>query len=267
MDENFNKFNDENAENTNGADIELKDDLKIDVCEDEEAGMNISVHAAGAESPDSGSSFNLLKEIREWVVSIALALIFVGIIKGFLFDFVVVSGRSMETTLMDADKLVLVKMGYQPQRGDIVVLDSHYKRREAYIEQQKALKGDDFGWFDELKLRYFPWEQKKYGIEPVHYVKRVMALSGDEIYIDEATSTVYVNGEAVDEPYLDDVKTYQYETEFPYTVDEGCIFVMGDNRDDSLDSRYKALGAVPHEAVLGKAVFRFWPLNAFGGLY
>ncbi len=266
--ENSDNFEDKKNENAGSADIELNNDLKIDICDDDEAGMSVSVHAAEADASDgSDGSFNILKEIREWVVAIALALIVVGVIKGFLFDFVLVSGHSMDTTLSDGDRLILTKMGYQPQRGDIVVLDAHYKKREAYIAAQKELKGSSFGWFDEFKLRWLPWEQIKYGIEPLHYVKRVMALSGDEINIDENTGTVYVNGTAVDEPYLGNVHTRAYETQFPYTVDEGCIFVMGDNRENSLDSRYTALGPVPHEAVMGKAAFRFWPFNTMSILH
>ena len=76
-----------------------------------------------------------------------------GLIKGCLFDFVVVDGRAMQTTLMDGDRLVLTKMGYQPQYGDIIVLDSHYKARETLIATKKETLGDSFGWFDEFKLR------------------------------------------------------------------------------------------------------------------
>ena len=57
------------------------------------------------------------------------------------------------------------------------------------------------------------------------------------------------------------------ETQFPYTVPEDCVFVMGDNREDSLDSRYQSLGAVPYKAVMGKAAFRFWPFTSFGSIY
>lgn len=238
----------------------------------DDAGMEIHVDAASfGEAEAAGpqpSGFNIWKEIREWVFAIVLALVVVGLIKGFLFDFVVVDGRSMQTTLMNGDRLVLTKMGYQPKAGDIIVLDSHYKARESYITAKKA-GGAQFSWFDEFKLRWLPWEQKKFAIEPRHYVKRVIGMPGDVVDIDDASGDVYVNGEKIDQSYLDEgVHTYRgRETQFPYTVPEDCVFVMGDNREDSLDSRYQSLGAVPYEAVLGKAAFRFWPLSSLGSVY
>lgn len=270
MDENKKDYNTENE--TFDDKIELEKDLDVEI-EDgvaEGAGMEISVEAASLEDAQAAAGgFNIWKEIREWVFAIVLALVVVGLIKGFLFDFVVVDGRSMQTTLMDGDRLVLTKMGYQPQHGDIIVLDSHYKSREAYIAMQKEKKGDSFGWFDEFQLRWLPWEQKKHAIEPRHYVKRVIGLPGDTIDIDEATGDVIVNGEKIDQSYLDEnVHTYRgRETQFPYTVPEDCVFVMGDNREDSLDSRYQSLGAVPYKAVMGKAAFRFWPFTSFGSIY
>lgn len=231
----------------------------------EEAGMRIEIHAGMPESLPEKKKSNVLKEIREWVFSIAFALVLVALIKGFLFDFIVVDGRSMQTTLMHGDRLILTKLGYEPQKGDIVVLDANYKVREAYIAYQKETKGEDFGWFDEFKLRHFIWEQKKYGIAPLHYVKRVIALEGDVIDINNYANVVFVNGKKIDEPYLGDVRTYRgSEIAFPYEVGEDHAFVMGDNREDSRDSRFLAPGAIPYEAILGKATFRFWPFNAIG---
>ena len=269
MDEKNNQFDNESAKEEMGADIEIKDDVYIDVSENDdnldidEAGMSISIHASNVESKKE--PVNLLKEIREWLFAIISAIVIVVLLKGFVFDFVIVDGRSMQTTLMDKDRLVLTKLGYTPQKGDIVVLDANYKLREAYIDRQKEIKGDNFSAFDEFKLRYLPWEQKKYGIAPLYYVKRVIALEGEVIDINDVTSEVSVNGEVIDEPYLNNVRTYGgIEKEYPYTVDEGCVFVMGDNREDSRDSRFTLPGAIPHEAVLGKATFRFWPLGVFG---
>ena len=273
MDENKREYEPEEKPANKPFDDTIEDeDLDIDI-EDEDvdsAGMEISVEAASLEEAQAPAPrFNIWKVIREWVFSIVLALLVVVVIKGFLFDFVVVDGRSMQTTLMDGDRLILTKMGYQPRHGDIIVLDSHYKSREAFIAMKKETLGDSFGWFDEFKLRWLPWEQKKYSVEPRHYVKRVIGLPGDTIDIDEATGDVYVNGEKIDQSYLDEgVHTYRgRETQFPYTVPEDCVFVMGDNREDSLDSRYQSLGAVPYEAILGKAAFRFWPLSSFGSVY
>lgn len=278
MEEN-NNFEIENneSEQSLGADIEINDGAYIEICEEDEcddAAMTISIDSQDSkemeetndeDEQESENKVNWLKEIFEWIGALAAAIIIVALIKGFLFDFIVVDGRSMQTTLMNNDRLILTKLAYTPQKGDIVVLDANYKLRDKYIETQKELKGESFTAFDEFKLRNFSWEQKKFGIEPLHYVKRIIALEGDVIDIDNTTNTVTVNGQIIDEPYLDNVKTYSgIEIEFPYTVEEGHAFVMGDNREDSRDSRYKMPGTIPYEAILGKASLRFWPLNNFG---
>ena len=272
MDENKryeNEFEDKSADIVNE-----RDDINKEI--DEEAGMNISIDAASisqydecdneADSTDGKKKYDLWKEVREWAFAIISAIIVVMLIKTFIFDCVYVSGKSMQSTLMDGDRLVLIKMGYHPQKGDIVVLDSNYEKREIYIQNKKENYGNDFSGFEEFTLRYFPWEQSTYGIEPYHYVKRVIATEGDVIDIDDITNTVYVNGTAIDEPYLDEgtLTKRKNEISFPYTVEKGHVFVMGDNRENSRDSRYASLTTVPVEAVEGKAVFRFWPLNALG---
>ena len=151
MDEKINQFDNESAKEETGADIEIKDDVYIDMSENddsdiEDAGMSISIHASGEESKKE--SVNLLKEIREWLFAIVSAIVIVVLLKGFVFDFVIVDGRSMQTTLMDKDRLVLTKLGYTPQKGDIVVLDANYKLREAYIDRQKEIKGDKIFYCD-----------------------------------------------------------------------------------------------------------------------
>lgn len=265
MDENK-KFEDTNA------DINESDNNIEEIADEtEDAGMSISIDASSFDDEAEGDktetkSFDLWKEIREWAFAIISAVVVVMVIKTFIFDCVYVSGESMKSTLMDGDRLVIVKMGYQPQKGDIVVLDSNYEKREDYIEAKKASYGDDFGGFEEFTLRHFPWEQSTYGIEPYHFVKRIIATAGDTIDIDENTNSVYVNGQKIDEPYLDEGMTTARgrEVQFPYTVEEGHVFVMGDNRENSRDSRSGSLTSVPVQAVEGKAVFRFWPINALG---
>ncbi len=258
MDENRN-FEEENT-NTNE-----NDSAKDNIDETEDAGMSISIDASEFDEPEK-KSFDLWKEVREWAFAIISAVVIVLLIKTFIFDCVYVSGQSMQSTLMDGDRLVLIKMGYQPQRGDIVVLDSNYEKRENYIEAKKVAYGDDFGGFEEFTLKYFPWEQSTYGIEPYHFVKRIIAVEGDTVDIDEVANAVYVNGIKIDEPYLDaNIRTQRGgEIQFPYTVEEGHVFVMGDNRENSRDSRSGSLTTVPVEAIEGKAVFRFWPFNALG---
>ncbi len=234
-----------------------------------ESGMEIMVEAktldeALAGKPDDG--FDWGKEIREWVFAIGLALIITFLIKGFIFDVVKVEGESMQPTLMNSDRLILGKLGYKPHVGDIVVLDAHAKNREAYIESQKVAKGQSFTWYDELKLRMFP--PKSLNLDRKYYVKRVIAMPGDIIDIDPKNGDVTVNGRLLNEPYIHEQLTRPlHDLAFPYTVEDDRVFVMGDNRNNSSDSRMSALGTVPVKAVAGKAVFRIWPFGKFGGIY
>ena len=94
-------------------------------------------------------------------------------------------------------------------------------------------------------------------------VKRVIASPGDWVDLDE-DGTVYVNRERIDEPYLTEKAYGETNIELPFQVPESKIFVMGDNRAVSVDSRNTAVGCVAEEQVVGKIVFRVWPLGEFG---
>lgn len=94
-------------------------------------------------------------------------------------------------------------------------------------------------------------------------LKRVMASAGDEIDIDRE-GNVSVNGKMLDEPYLEEKTLGKCDLEFPYEVPEGTIFVLGDNRAISMDSRIKSIGCVEKEQIVGKVIFRMWPLARMG---
>ena len=96
-------------------------------------------------------------------------------------------------------------------------------------------------------------------------VKRVIANSGDWVDLDE-DGTVYVNNVKVDEPYLDEKAYGETNIELPYQVPEGKTFVMGDNRAVSIDSRNTSIGCISEEQIVGKIVFRVWPLHRFGAV-
>ena len=156
----------------------------------------------------------------EWVQALVCSVLTVVLIFTFAVRIVRGSGESMRETLQDQDMLVVLNNwlcgGYE--QGDIV-----------------SLQRDDF-----------------YGGEPI--VKRVIATEGQTVDIDFDAGVVYVDGTALEEPYTREPTWTQEGTEFPLTVPEGCIFVMGDNRNDSDDSRDSTLGPVDTRCVLGRAL-------------
>lgn len=94
-------------------------------------------------------------------------------------------------------------------------------------------------------------------------VKRVIGVPGDVIAMDD-DGNVFVNGNLIDEPYLKEKALGECDIEFPFTVPEQTLFVLGDNRATSVDSRNSLIGCISIDEIVGKIVFRIWPLNAFG---
>ncbi|MCZ2258807.1 signal peptidase I [Sporosarcina sp. G11-34] len=174
-------------------------------------------------------------ETWEWIKALLIAFGLAAIIRVFLFTPIVVDGISMMPTLSDGDRMVVNKIGYtigKPNRFDIVVFHAPEKK---------------------------------------DYIKRIIGLPGDEVeYIDDV---LYVNGKAFDEPYLD-----QYKAEIPdspltedfkledkiqsKTIPEGHVFVLGDNRRKSKDSRH--IGVISIDEIIGNTKIVFWPIKDFG---
>ncbi len=150
------------------------------------------------------------------------ALIVVTLVFVFCFRVFSVDGPSMAPTLEDGDRIVVSTIGYEPKRGDIIVLSS--------------TEGIN---------------------EPI--VKRVIALPGDTVDINFTTGTVTVNG--VEESYSEELTTQQADLAFPMTIPEGTVFILGDNRDKSLDSRSSRVGCVDERLIVGEVLFRFFPIG------
>ena len=135
-----------------------------------------------------------------------------------------------------------------------------YKNREKYFEAAAEKQDEEkLSAFEKFKVsRTMPANLKKR-----YYVKRIIALPGQTV--DLVNGKVYVDGEELDEPYYSGItQSIDAAVEYPVTVEDDMVFVMGDNRPHSKDSRSSELGQVPFEAVLGKSQVRIWPLNALG---
>jgi len=191
-----------------------------------------------------------LKEVLQWIEAIAIAVVLAILIRGFLFEPVIIDGSSMMNTLIDSDRVILNKISLtfnEPVPGDIVVIEIE----PPYFEVLKFLNDS------KLAKRLLPT------LTGADYIKRVIAVEGD--IVDIKDGYVYVNGEKIDEPYIkQDGITRQMITAMPYTVEEDKFFVMGDNRGASKDSR--TIGTIYLEQIIGKAGYRIWPLNRLGNI-
>ena len=176
-------------------------------------------------------------DLLDWCDSFVFSLFIIILVFMFVLRIVEVDGSSMYSTLEDKDTILITHMFSDPKQGDIVVLNS-----EAL---DKTI------------------------------IKRVIGTEGQTVEIDYNTSSVYVDGQKLDESYLSgsalsmrdssefDKSYYDASTDtYKYTVPEGCVFVMGDNRNNSTDSR--TIGCVPVDHILGKAFIRVFPVKKFG---
>ena len=149
-----------------------------------------------------------------------------------------VDGDSMNNTLQDGEIMLIWSLGYTPKQGDIVVLN----------KTPVVLPG---------------WN------EPRAIIKRVIATGGQTVDVDYNTGTVYVDGQRLDEPYIKEEMYLPYASTMSQThweVPEGSVFVMGDNRNGSTDSRDEQLGPVDTDYILGRAVLALWPIERFGAV-
>ena len=169
----------------------------------------------------------LKSELFDWAQNIAVILTVVVLLFTFVIRIIGVDGPSMMNTLQDGDWLLVSDLFYEPENGDIVII-----KKEEFMQS------------------------------PI--VKRVIATEGQTVSIDFDRGVVFVDGVPLDEPYANGPTTRSFDMQFPQTVPEGCVFVLGDNRNHSSDSRTLSLGMVDERLIIGKVIFRILPFNSFG---
>lgn len=173
---------------------------------------------------------SMQREILEWVASILAAVLIALIVRTYVFTFVNVVGSSMEPTIQNGDIFFARRIMYEPHSGDVIILTPYPG-------------GDPF-------------------------IKRIIALENQVVDIDRFTGKVSVDGQILDEEYIDAGVLTQPGgvLGYPYTVPEGHVFVLGDNRNPGGSTDSRSIGPIPHESIIGKASFRVWPFKSFGSL-
>lgn len=185
------------------------------------------------------SKSSYLLESFEWLEVVVSAMVAVVILFTFVFRVATIVGGSMENTLIEGEKVIITDWFYTPKAGDIVVISRN-------INNTSDLT-DDNG--------------------PI--IKRVIATAGQTVDIDFDAGVVYVDGVALDEPYTKTPTNTQYDVKFPVRVPDGHVFCLGDNRNESMDSRDKRIGnngMIDERYILGRAVLRILPFGKFGGI-
>lgn len=179
-------------------------------------------------------SFNDMMEVLETMLFSVFVILMVF---AYLIRPVTVDGNSMLPTLHNADRLLMFRLCYQPKQGDIVVV-SDYGGNVLGVDGQVVPSG--------------------YSLNE-NLIKRVIAVEGQKLEIDASTGSVYIDDVLQDEPYINDLTTTDdHAFQYPITIPEGYVFVMGDNRNHSTDSRNASVGLVKKEDVLGTAFFRYY---------
>ena len=203
-----------------------------------------------------------LKNALEWAYCIIIAIVLALLFRYYIGTPTVVKQPSMYNTLEEGQRLILSRwtrtVNGEYSRGDIITFEAPSKPilspYEVSFDNPVAVYDYEPKGFL-AKFNYYVLEFSK-----MSYIKRVIGIEGDHIKIENGK--VYLNGEELDEPYLRDGIETESNLFTDITVPQGYIFVMGDNRPHSTDSR--SFGCIPVEKVESKVWIRFWPLNKFG---
>lgn len=179
------------------------------------------------EAQKTEEKYDVKKEIFEWIETLVISMIIVSLISVYGFRIMNVVGSSMVPTLYDKERVVMNTFDKSYETGDVIGV----KRR---------------------------------GDTPL--VKRIIAKEYDKVMIDFEEGKVYVNDRLLDEPYINEPTLTNKEQEYPLIVPKGHLFVMGDNRNHSDDSRVKSIGTVDERNVIGKVIFVAYPFDKMGAV-
>lgn len=207
---------------------------------------------------------DLSKEIFEWVLCIVIAYIIYLIFNFFIGTISGVKQFSMYPTAKEGERLFIVRpviFHKELKYGDIITFKAPYEQGYYGLEGEGPSESvianyKKYNFFSSFLYNFV-------GIGKVSYIKRVIGVAGDHVYIND-NGEVFVNDQKLDEPYLHEQYTTKSGMYTDIVVPEGCIYVMGDNRVDSKDSRF--FGCIPLNQVDGYVVCRIWPFSRLGKL-
>ena len=208
--------------------------------------MNNSFYELKTTQDDSRNSRikesrSVWNEIYEWVDCAVITVVCLLLVFTFIFRQVKIDGSSMEKTLFDGERVIVSDMFYTPQYGDIVVISSEIYDNVPIIKRVIATEGQ---WID---------------------IHDGNVYVGDNLEEMKQVGTEFI-GDTVTEETVGSVDIYGRQ-EYPLLVPQNMVFVMGDNRTVSLDSRTEAVGLIDERFILGKALYRVYPFSEFGSIY
>lgn len=191
---------------------------------------DIKLDDSSLKENNNAEEGTLTDNMFDIVRAVAFALIIVAILLTFVFRLVKVDGHSMMDTLYDQDRVIVTNFLYTPENGDVVVI-SHGAEYDTPL------------------------------------IKRVIAKEGQTVRVDAAKGQVIVDNVILDEPYIKELVTTAGQAENTITVPKGMVFVMGDNRNHSADSRDPKIGLIDVNDIIGKAQYVLFPFDRFKNIY